>query len=73
MGCTNRELFPSAQAGDYAHRRHGGQPQRGCIIQPSVDDPSRIGEERLRWVWRENENNSEGVVASRWVMQPIQG
>ena len=26
------------------------QPQRGCLIQPSVGGPSRTGEERLRWV-----------------------
>lgn len=29
------------------------QPQRGCSIQPSVGDPSRTGEERLRWVTEE--------------------
>jgi hypothetical protein len=33
------------------------QPQRGCVIQPSV------GAKRLRWVNGQNENNSEGVVA----------
>jgi hypothetical protein len=29
-------------------------PQRGYVIQPSVGGPSRTGEERLRWVNRQN-------------------
>jgi len=41
-------------------RRNGAtnQPQRGCIIQPSV------GAKRLRWVNGQDENNSKGVAAT---------
>src|SRR5215471_13582018 len=37
------------------------EPQRDSIIQPSVDDPSRAGEERLRWARANKFINSERV------------
>src|SRR2546429_1806361 len=32
-----------------------------------------VGAKRLRWVARENENNSDGVVSGRWGMQAPAG
>ena len=50
-----------------AVRKHARQLQRSCVIQPSV------GAKRLRWVARENENNSEGVGSAPWWMQAPAG